>query len=110
MACLRHQTECGTKECGTKECGTKECDARRQEQPQLRGCRAASRTSTLNWSCSNYDGRATARQSASASPSAVDGGASVNGQISSEIARQSAVADIWPRMAKSPRLIRCKTT
>ena len=55
-------------------------------------------------------GRASARQPASAWPSAVDGGASVNGQISSEIPRQSAVADIRPRMAKSPRLIRCTIT
>jgi hypothetical protein len=40
----------------------------------------------------------------------VDGGAARNGQISSEIARQFAVAFISPRIANSPRLIRCRIT
>jgi sugar/nucleoside kinase (ribokinase family) len=55
-------------------------------------------------------GHAAACQPASASPIGVDGGAARNGQISSEIARQFAVAFISPRIAKSPRLIRCRIT
>jgi hypothetical protein len=47
---------------------------------------------------------------ASASASGVDGGACTNGQISSEMPRQSAVAFIAPRTENSPRLIRCTIT
>jgi cell division septum initiation protein DivIVA len=51
-----------------------------------------------------------ARQAASASPIGVVGGAWTNGQISSAIARQSAVAVSSPSTANIPRLIRCRIT
>ena len=54
--------------------------------------------------------RPLASQAASASPIGVDGGPSTNGQISSAMARQSAVAVSSPSRANSPRLIRCRIT
>src|SRR5207302_566139 len=50
------------------------------------------------------------RQVASSRPSSVDGGALTNGQISSAIRRQSAVAPRPARTAYRPRLIRCRMT
>jgi hypothetical protein len=55
-------------------------------------------------------GRWRARHSASARPIGVDADARTNGQISSEMARQLAVADSSPRMANKPRLMRCRIT
>jgi hypothetical protein len=49
-------------------------------------------------------------QAASASPIRVDAGARTNGQISSAMARQFAVAFSSPSSANRPRLIRCKIT
>ena len=56
-----------------------------------------------------YAGRL-ARHAVSASPIGVDGGAWTNGQISSAMARQSAVADSSPSSANRPRLMRCRIT
>jgi hypothetical protein len=50
------------------------------------------------------------RHPASASPIGVHGGAWMNGQISSAMHRQSAVADSSPSSANRPRLIRCRIT
>ena len=50
------------------------------------------------------------RHAASAAPIGVHGGPWKNGQISSAIPRQSAVADSSPSTANRPRLIRCKIT
>jgi len=49
-------------------------------------------------------------QAASASPIGVLGGPWKNGQISSAMRRQSAVADRSPSRANRPRLIRCRIT
>ena len=49
-----------------------------------------------------------ARHPASAAPIGVHGGPWTNGQISSAMQRQSAVADSSPRSANRPRLIRCR--
>ena len=51
-----------------------------------------------------------ARHLASASPIGVAAGPWTKGQISSEMARQSAVADSAPSTANSPRLMRCRIT
>jgi len=50
------------------------------------------------------------RHAASAAPIGVHGGPWKNGQISSAMPRQSAVADSSPSTANRPRLIRCKIT
>ena len=50
------------------------------------------------------------RHAASAAPIGVHGGPWKNGQISSAIPRQSAVADSSPSTANRPRLIRCRIT
>src|SRR5215469_13202758 len=51
-----------------------------------------------------------ASHAASASPMGVDGGPSTNGQISSAMARQLAVAVMSPSRPNRPRLIRCRIT
>ena len=51
-----------------------------------------------------------ARHLASAAPVGVHGGPWTNGQISSAMQRQSAVAYSSPRSANRPRLIRCRIT
>jgi hypothetical protein len=50
------------------------------------------------------------RHAASAAPIGVHGGPWKNGQISSAMPRQSAVADSSPSRANRPRLIRCRIT
>ena len=50
------------------------------------------------------------RHAASASPIGVAAGPWVKGQISSEMARQSAVADSSPSTANRPRLMRWRIT
>jgi hypothetical protein len=50
------------------------------------------------------------RHAASAAPIGVHGGPWKNGQISSAMPRQSAVADSSPSTANRPRLIRCRIT
>ena len=51
-----------------------------------------------------------ARHSASAAPIGVHAGPWTNGQISSAMQRQSAVAASSPSSANRPRLIRCRIT
>ena len=78
--------------------------------PTFSGSRSTARPAANEGQPRQRAGQAAACQPASASPIGVDGGAATNGQISSEIPRQFAVAFISPRIAKSPRLIRCRIT